>query len=297
MAIHNQVILYAQVTKPPTITKNDDGEYIRGNLAVTVAPGQRETGMKVRKRNLVKVRFGELPVITENPDMLKIMDGFHVGDVIILKGTLTTKNVLKKKACPVCGKEHRKEGTLTFVHPIHMHIEQKGLSAEEGAEILKHNCEISNLVTIAGTICNTKPEIVISNKHMSMVQFQLAINRKYFIAADNVETRTDYPWVKVYGKDKVDDIILRCKQGTVVLIDGFLQVRKYPELIIDCDDPICSGQIKWNDWTVDLIAYEVEYLNNWKTDEEIAKEKEEEAAKIQSETFGDFASKPNACQI
>ncbi len=287
MAIHNQVILYAQAAGMPAITKNDEGELVHGRLVVTVAPGQRDSGMKVRKRDLVKVRFGDLPIITENPDMLKVMDTIEEGDILLIKGTLTTKNAIKRKACPECGKMHVKQGTTTFVHPIHMYVEKKKLSKEEGAELLKLNCEMSNLVTIAGTICNENPEIIMNNRHVSMAQFQLAINRKYFIAADNPETKTDYPWVKVYGREKMEDVLLRCSQGTEVLVDGFIQVRKYPELLIDCDDPMCPGQIQWNDWTIDLIAYSLEYLNHWKTDEDIAKEKTAEAEKIKAAIMGD----------
>lgn len=286
MAVHNQIILYAQVQKEPVIMKNNLGQYERGNLAVTVVSGQRETGLYSRKTDVLNhINYFNLPIFTGNPTMIEIMDGLSVGDIILVKGTLTTKNAVKSKKCAKCGKEHTKDGTITFISPIHIEPLEKGLSVEDGAEKLRQNNEVSNLATLIGTICNP-PEIVVDNKKATVAQFQIAINRKYFIADDDVENKTDYPWVKVYGREKVDDVMLRCSVGTVVFVDGFLKVRKYPEMTIKCDNPDCDGEMLWKDWTVDVLTYAVEYLDNWKSDEELEKEKAELLDQTKKDIFG-----------
>lgn len=276
MAVHNQIILYAQIQRKPLIYKDDTtGEYTQGNLSVTVVSGQRETGLYTRKTDVLNnIHYFNVPVFTGNPAMIKLMEPIEMGDIVFTKGNLTTKNIIKSKKCEKCGTEHIKNGTLTFVTPTHIEIVKKGLTMEEGAEKLRFNNEISDLATILGTICSP-PEIVVDNKRAQVAQFQLAINRKYYIPDDDVENKTDYPWVKVYGREKVDDVMKRCKVGTVIFVDGFIKVRKYPELTIKCDNPECDGVIKWRDWTVDILAYAVEYCNNWKTDEDIAKERQE----------------------
>lgn len=279
MAIHNQIILYGQITAKPRITKDENGNYMKGFCSITVAPGTRDFGLLKNKKNMSEVQFCKIPIITGNPDRIAEMDEFEIGDIVLMKTTFVTRNIVKKKQCPVCKTVLKKRGLQSFANPIHISIEKRGLSIEEGEMYLRRHCEISNVATIMGTLCRD-PEIVYDDKRGTMAKFQLAIDRKYFIADDNIETRTDYPWVKIHGKERVDDIMLRCRQNTVVFIDGFIRVVKPDDIVVDCPNPTCSSQMTWNDWAMEIVPYAIEYIRNWVTDEELIKEEKKEDNEI-----------------
>lgn len=280
MAIHNQIFLYAQATEKPSITKKEDGSYIQGIVNLTVAPGSRDIEENVKgKKKLFHVEFSRLPVYSGNPTIVETMDQIQAGDIILIKGNLITRNVTKKKVCPKCGTPYTKAGVLTFVNPIHLSIEQTNLSIEEGEEWLKSHCEVSNVATLIGTIC-VNPEITAQTKRSMIVSFPLAIDRKFYIASENPETRTDYPYVQVYGKEKGNDVMLRCHAGTEIFVDGIIKTRKYKQMEFPCANKECDYKIPWNDWTIDVVPFALEYMNNWKTDEDIAKEAAHEHEKI-----------------
>lgn len=278
MAIHNQIILYGKVCGLPVITKDKDGEPIRGRLTLLAAPGQRDELLSKRERNLKKVKYCKLPVLTGNQHLIQMMSQIKENDIVLIKGNLTTRNVIKKTVCPDCKEIHSRNGMLIFVTPIHMSVERTGLSAEEAEELVKEHCEISNVATILGTVASKIQKI-----NPALAKFQLAIDRKYFIADDNPETRTDYPWVSVRGREKVDDLIKRCHPNTVLFIDGIIQTMQDKKKTVTCEK--CGKAMPWKDWTIDIYSYAHEYVANWKTDEMLAKEEEEKAKKIREELF------------
>lgn len=269
MAIHNQIILYGFVSDPARIIKQDDGTYIQGGISVLTAPGKRTLSVSGRASRFVKLEYATIPVYTGNPDLIETMDELKKGDIVLIKGNLITRNITKTKKCDVCGTPYIKKGMLTFVNPIDLNIEKRGLSEAEGEMELKKHCEISNVATIIGTICSP-PTVTSETKYDKIVKFPLAIDRKFFIKEDNPETRVDYPVVQLHGENG-EDALKRCHPGTKVFIDGTIQFRKYKEQLHDCQNPECKNQIKWNDWTLDIVPYDLEYLSDWYTDEDLSK--------------------------
>lgn len=278
MAIHNQIILYGKVCGLPMITKDDKGNPIRGHCTLLVAPGERDELMSKREKNLKKVRYCKIPILTGNPQLIQLMDSFQDNDLVLIKGNLTTRNVVKKTTCPDCGEVYSRQGMLIFVTPIHMSIERTGLSKEEAEELVKEHCEISNVSTILGTVAGE-----IRKVNPALAKFQLKIDRKYFIADDNPETRTDYPWVSVRGRERVDDLMKRCGKDTVILIDGVIQTMQDKKKTVACEK--CGKALPWKDWTVDIYSYALEYVANWKTDEDLEQEAKEKAKEIREEVF------------
>lgn len=293
MAIHNQVILYGMATEEAKIITKETGEYIQGSINITVAPGERQIDdVKKGQKGLYKVEFFKIPIISGNAHIVERMSHIKPGDIIFIKGNLITKNVTKKKVCSQCGTPYKKEGVLTFVNPIHLSIERTNLSVEEAEMALKEYCEVSNIATLIGTICKD-PEIKSTNKRSMIVSFPLAIDRKFFIETDNPETRTDYPFVQVYGKEKGNDVLKRCHAGTTIFVDGTIKTRRYKKMQFPCENPECNCMIDWNDWTIDVIPFALEYLQDWKTDEDIAKEAEELHKQIfSSETVATSTDEP-----
>lgn len=276
MAIHNQIILYGQITELPRIIKKDDGSYVQGSGSIVTMSGQRTVDIEGRKSKLAKISHTKLPVVSGNPDVVEIMDKFKVGDIVFIKGNIITRNFTKRTTCKSCGSPYTKQGVITFINPIHVTVEKSGMTIAEGEEYLKNYQEVSNVATIIGTLCRD-PEITASGQSSMIVKFPLAIDRKYFIADDNPETRTDYPFVQVYGKQTGQDVLKRCRTGTVVFIDGTIQFRKYNKMKFPCQNPDCNSEVDWTDWALDIVPYALEYLSGWKTDEDIEKEQQESA--------------------
>lgn len=286
MAIHNQIFLYGLVTDPAKIIKSDDGAYVQGSINITVAPGKRQVeDVRKGQKGLFKVEYAKLPVLSGDPSVIEKMAETKAGDIILIKGNLLTKNVVKKKLCPKCGTPYKKDGVLTFINPIHYSIEKTGLTVEESELELREYCEVSNIATLIGTICRD-PEIKSANKRSMIVSFPLAIDRKFFVKSDNPENRTDYPYVQIYGKEKGNDVLKRCHAGTEVFVDGIIKTRKYKTMQFPCENPDCNEMINWNDWTIDIIPFATEYLRNWKTDEDLAKEAAEKAQSLHESIFG-----------
>lgn len=271
MAIHNQIFLYGQVTELPRIIKSEENHYIQGSGKLTIISGKRNVNIDGTHAKHMRAEYNELPIATGNPELIKVMDEVKIGDILLIKGNLITRNVKKVKKCPACGYPYEKLGVITFINPIHMSIEKSGLSIGEGEKILKEYAEVSNVATILGTICKT-PETSVKTAKNMIVKFPLAIDRKYFIADDNPETKTDYPVVHVHGKEAGEDILKRYTPGAEIFVDGIIRFRKYKHQQYPCQNPDCNEFVPWDDWTLDIVPYAVEYIRGWKTDEDIENE-------------------------
>lgn len=276
MAIHNQVFLYGQITQLPRIIKDEQGNYVQGSGKLTIVSGKRNVNIDGTHSKHAKIEYGELPVATGNPELVETMDNIKIGDIVFIKGNIITRNVKKIKKCPSCGAPYEKLGVITFINPIHLSIEKTGLTLDEGETLLKNYGEVSNVATILGTICKA-PEVTVQTKKNMIVKFPLAIDRKYFIADDNPETRTDYPVVHVHGKEAGEDILKRYQPGAEVFLDGCVQYRKYKHQQYPCQNPDCQEFVPWDDWTLDIVPYAIEYIRGWKSDKQLEEEAYEKA--------------------
>ena len=280
MAIHNEAILYGIVEKNPIISVVD-GKPAKGSAYITVIKGERTTGEqdKREKRKFTRVyNYTPLPILTRNPDVLASMKDWKLNDLVLIKGNVVTANVTKDAICPHCGEVyHKAGGVITYINPIHASVEKSFVKKEDAVEELKDHSELSNYVTILGTVCkNPEP----TEQWDNCIRFPLAINRKYFVPGDNPEDYTDYPWVHCYGEKNLS-AAERCQVGTSVFLEGTLRVRKYPELQVVCES--CGKPFKWKDITIDFIPYAIELLNNFITEEQIEEEKKDEANDILAE--------------
>ena len=267
MAKHNYVLLYGQVTRNPTIFKNEQtGEFVRGMCPLTVIRGIRSADI-----NTQQVKYDNPIVMSGNPDQIALMANWRVGDMVVVKGTVTTKNVLKSKSCDHCKEKNHKNGTIVFVSPIYSDVRERNMSLEQGAELLKKNHEVSNIVFVIGNLCND-PQVYQTAKGSLLATYELAISRKFRVQDDTIDSRTDYPWVKSYGMIANADAKALHK-GSLVYVDGFLQTRKIEKNHV-CE--YCGETFKWPDSSMEIVPYSTEYLRNYHTPEEIAKREEEE---------------------
>ena len=114
MAKHNYVSLYGQVTREPTIYKNEEtGEYIRGMCPIVVV-----RGVRTATSEMLQVKYDNPIIMSGNPQQIENMATWRIGDMVEVKGAITTKNVNKSKTCDFCGTKNIRSGTVVFVNPI-----------------------------------------------------------------------------------------------------------------------------------------------------------------------------------
>ena len=262
MAKENFVLISGQVLFRPKIYMGRDG-----------VPSKATMLLKAIRRHYVRsnlnsvnngISFDIIPVVTFNPDCIKVCMNTAQHDMVELRGVYTTKENQKKSFCEKCGKEIDNPGVDTFVTPIYIRVTDKvrsaehpeGYDPEKAIDILKERAEISNTVKIIGTLCR-EPE-KIANVKQSSAQYQIASNRRFRIKEDNPSTKTDYPWVKTYGPQAESDF-KALHVGSVIYIDGCFQSRQIKKRTI-C--PSCGCENVVDDVAYEIVPYSVEYLAN-----------------------------------
>ena len=90
----------------------------------------------------------------------------------MVKGIVTTRDVLKRAQCPTCGTINPARGTTTEV----LAIDAINIGANYELEDLK---EFSNVVRILGTLCR-EPSLTQTSTQtkVSLCKYQIAANRK-----------------------------------------------------------------------------------------------------------------------
>lgn len=292
MARHNEVTLYGQVMQPPRLLYDDTNinnpsrKLVRAMCTIAVMRGIRDFGAVDKRIRL------DLPIIlSQNEKIMKLMKQWEPGDIVQIRGTLATVNVIKPLQCPECNHVEQTPRMLSYVNPIYMKTEYKKLSAEEGNSDMRHNAEISNRITVIGKAC-IEPEMFITDKGQKITNFQLDVPRKYRIKEDDESNRHDFPFVKSYGFVADNDKRAIRKDG-LVFVDGAIQTREYSRKHV-C--PICETEYEYRETATEIIPYSTEYLTGCKTMDEIEEEKRLEAVvegqEARAAIFGDAAELP-----
>lgn len=269
MARHNEVFLYGQIISEP---RNSDKKIM---FCLNIIRGIRDFG-----DNISELKYDAPIIMSFNPEIIAIAKDFKKGDMVEVKGTITTKEVNKSALCPHCGHKTIAQGTIVFINPIYISKREEGVSHDEGLMLLKKRVEISNTIKVIGRLCRD-PEHYVSKTGKHVTQYQLAVNRKFHIKEDSTEVRTDYPWVKSYGNVAVEDAKF-LKTGSLVYIDGMLQSRKV-ERTSTCES--CGESFVWHDNALEIVPYAVEYLQDYITPEEYEQKEEEENKAIIENVF------------
>ena len=275
MARQNFVLLNGQVLQEPRIFKDDEGNYLTAICAVKTIRGVRDFG-----DNITHLKYDCPVILTGNPDKIAEIETWHKNDMVEIKGVITTKEIKKVTICEECGATNKIDGTYTYINPIFLERKETGITKEEGLELLRKRCEISNYLMVVGTLCRDVDEFS-TDKNLRIAQYQIAVNRKYRLKDSSAEERTDYPWVKSYGENAMDDI-KAIHKGSVILIDGMLQTREIVRSSTCCE---CGHVYKWNDQAMEIVPYQVEYLQNYTTSEEWEKQQLQAEEDAKAEIF------------
>ncbi|MBP3278168.1 MAG: single-stranded DNA-binding protein [Butyrivibrio sp.] len=270
MGRQNIAFLYARVHKPPQINKDvETGEYLFGTVYLDTVRGLREV-----EDDLKYVKHEFPLVVSREKEQLDKMAEWKENDIVLVKGVITSKAIMKASYCPHCTDEngnHWKnevKSNLVYITPIFVEkLKSYGEDKTAAREDLVDHREISNQLYVMGRVLKD-PKLFTTKKNVQITQYPIALNRKFTIRTDDPSIRTDWPIVKSYGERARDDK-LYLQYESDVLIDGFVQARTVTRKMI-C--PHCGKLYEWKDNSMEVAAYDVEYVNGYKSKEQVEAE-------------------------
>ncbi len=252
MATHNIFRGYGRVIVPPRVIKNEEG-YQRATCAIMTMRCRRKTGDM-----LDNIRFDTIPIRTSNKEQCEEIASWKVGDMVDVKGTVTSREIVRNNTCPTCGIENKVQGVATYVHPIFCTRIESGTTDEEGLKLLKYRNEISNNVTIIGMLTQ-EPQYHVTEKKVMIAKYQIAVMRRYRIKEDEPTRKADFIWIKSFGK-VADTDKKYLKKGALIYIDGVLQAVPYDRKIV-CSS--CQEEYSSPETSLEIVPYAVEYLRDY----------------------------------
>lgn len=264
MAKENLSILYGYLNDKPKIYTDKEGNLKKALFSLTVIRRFNTLNLNVTNN----IRYDCVLVKTSNVEHIKEIAKLKSKDMVFVKGVLATLNVKKITRCPNCNKEHISIGSQVYVEPIFIETRERNVQENEYISLLQNNNEISNILVCIGTLCREPAYYRDEETGFNTIRYQLAVNRKYRVLEDPAEKTTDYPWVKSFGNQAVKD----CEKlhiSSKILIDGCLQAREFLRKT-ECE---CGEEYEWQDNTIEIVPYSIEYLSNCNmTEEEIQEE-------------------------
>ena len=277
MGKQNIAFLYGRVSTDPKISINEStGEYNYGMFYIDVVRGKRSVDDQVRF-----VKHDKPLIMSKEKEILDKVVDFKENDVVLIKGVITSTKIQKDSYCDSCGAKSEAFGNLIYITPIYIEkIASYGDDKQASIEDIVNNREISNQVYLMGTLI-TEPKIFTTRRGNQIAQYALAINRKFLIRSDDPSIKTDWPFVKSYGEQaRMDKIFL--KYQAEVMIDGFLQGRTVKRKNT-C--PECGKVYEWDDNAMEIVPYAVEYINKYRSKEEIEAEFDKPVEEVLQELY------------
>lgn len=243
------------ILNKPKISENKD----RCTCIIITARGKRDTGDNTRNN----VRWDYIVVATKDPEIIEQMETIEAFDIVRMKGVIVTKYLPKEAICENCKNINTREDMFVYFEPIYMERIIHADDEESAKQAILDRREISNEIRVLGVVCNDPSMLLL--KSAKVCQYQIAIPRTYRLKGSSDDDKYDYPWVKSYGKNAVEDY-KRLKQKSLILIDGCLQAREKK-----CESTCshCGVSYSYLDQVLEIVPYEVEYLRNYVTDEEL----------------------------
>lgn len=254
MAKSNMLDECGVLLNPPKVTENKD----KATFILVTTRGRRDTGLKDNN-----VRWDCIVVATKDAEIIEQISELEALDIVRIKGVVVTKPLPKKTICPHCKTINMYDGLMTYAEPIYLEKIAHANDEDEAKEMVYARREVSNELRIMGNICTDLSKIEFKNT--TICQYQVAIPRTYRIKGSTDDDKTDYPWVKSYGKNAVEDL-KRLKKSSLVLIDGCLQAREQTK---SCECEQCGNTYEYVDKMLEIVPYETEYIKNYVTDDDL----------------------------
>lgn len=196
-----------------------------------------------------------ITVITEEDHLINEMMHWNVGDMVEVKGVLVSEKIPFTTECPHCKAELTKECIFTYVKPVYLSKIEAGNSRKEINSLLNKRKEISNQITIAGTLSTpVQPYLGKDNCPAAIYHIKTEKNNRYFPE----EKELDSFLVRSYGKNSEQDAKY-LEKGSLVLIDGALQSINSKHSTT-CEQ--CGKTFKWTSFPVEIVPYNCEYISS-----------------------------------
>lgn len=256
MAKLNIVNLMGVILEDPIIKVTKDGEYVTSTLKILTARRSYQN----EKQNLAGIVRSDIQqVVTRSAYLIEnfILD-LEVGDLVIVKGSLSTREITRKVRCPHCGEiEPTSIGVKVYVDPVTIFkVKSVNESSEEDInKMLVTFSEISNYATFFGTLVREPryaPDYGVARREIGM---QVALNRKRYIVEDGPDKRTDYPYVRAFGElaEKCSKVL---HTGSEIYIEGAIETR---ELQLEKQCSSCRETFFVNSVAVEIVPYSIEF--------------------------------------
>lgn len=271
MAKENTVIMLGEITKKPLVKVDGEGNFVVARLNIlTVRRSWANEELKLKGTPRTDVQI----IISRNENIIKKrIAPLKMGDIVLIKGTLCTRQVTKSYVCKHCGTINEYDGSImVYVDPIF--IEKISEPIEDDKELAKYllsKSEVSNYAFIFGTLCRD-PELYRSENGKKIeCDFQVATNRKRRIIEDGPDKTTDYPYVKTYGTKAVEyyDAL---HMGSEIFMTSAIQSREFKRMIV-CGE--CDREFEINGATMEIVPYSIEYINDCNIPESTRSEEDE----------------------
>lgn len=284
MARVNYVFLVGYVSGIPRVKKaSKTGKSGIGIVRLNVFRGNRKAGDEGEHMHL-----HDSPVLlTKDPEMLETMAQLKPNDIVIAKGVICTMHAKKSSTCPHCGAKNSVDGVQVYIWPIFAKKVQSCDTEDDAVFALSEWREISNNVICVATLVRDPREVKLVPKTtnsrsqaLDLTEYQVALNRKYRVRSDPPDMTADYPWVKTYGQNAIDDKERLCK-GAEILMDGYLQTRDIKRHTTCAH---CGEEYTWPERNMEIVPCGTEYLTGYYTDDIIEKRREE-LAKEQRQAY------------
>ncbi len=289
MGKQNLAFLYARVHTAPQVSFNTEtGEYNYGTFYADVVRGPRSVG-----DSLHYIKHDKPLIMSREKAILDIFKELKVNDIVLIKGVVTSSSIMKTTYCDNCTDEETGEktknkayGNMLYITPIYIRkFKSFGDDREGAVQEIVDNSEISNQVSVVGTLI-TEPRFYTTKKKIQITQYALAINRKFLIRTDKPEYKTDWPIVKSYGEQARNDKVF-LRQKAEVMIDGFLQTRTVKRKV-KCEN--CEKIYEWEDRTMEIVPYAVEYLTGQRSQDEVQGETQKSPEELKQELYDSLFS-------
>lgn len=263
MATHNNVSLLGIVRRNPILQSNGVETVV--SIAVSTIVGLRDDSFRKVTGQISVVSF---VVRTAEKEMVDALSTWKENDTVFVQGFIATKDIEKSSICPKCGnvnlridacRDARSGGNLIYVYPIYAEKIKGYSDIKEALDFLLQRQEIANRASLVGTLVREPLQGTIKGRDYT--RFQIASNRKYCAQTyEEVLERTDYPWIYSYGeKAKLNMAALHT--DSLVLVDGALQGRYYKE-VYQCQNPECNCIYTEAGTTLEILAYDTEFLEH-----------------------------------
>jgi single-stranded DNA-binding protein len=258
MARHNDVRLFGCVADTPFVVQDDSGNILSARVHLAVVKNDRNDHLN----DIESLKYDWPLINSYDADMARQISKLKLYDVVEIQGVLVTQNCKKITYCKNCGTKNEVQGTIEYVYPVFLiKRNAEDLTKKQALQMVIENRPISNNISITGNLCNDPTYFKDPGMHVETGTYQIGCERNLFLKFDDPAVKSDFPFVRTYGKDAEKDFYCLHKKSSV-LVEGYLHTRKFQRKST-CQDPSCQKEYEWDDTVTEIISYNTQYCANY----------------------------------